>query len=168
MKEYFPEIFLTPKGRWQHSRIRQFSLSTSHRVWYWRQNTSLQLSASGYNNCLVLSDAAPVYSAAAVTVDRKLVNISEHRPATTKPGTMSGGYRPAKCDGMRVIAKCCGNIDHYRPDQRHYHHGAAVHNGRSYPECGQIVPALLRYSALSSRHYLYTTARVTEAAATPR
>ena len=39
--------------------------------------------------------------------------------------------------------KVLQNIDHYRPDQRHYHLGAAVHNGRSYPECGQIVPALL-------------------------
>ena len=65
---------------------------------------------------------------------------------------MSGGYRPAQCDGMRVIAKCCRNIDHYRPDQRHYHDGAAVHNGRSYPECGQIVPALTA-PLLATRHY---------------
>ena len=39
--------------------------------------------------------------------------------------------------------KVLQNIDHYPPDQRHYHQGAAVHNGPSYPECGQIVPALL-------------------------
>ena len=60
--------------------------------------------------------------------------------------------------------KVLQNIDHYPPDQRHYHHGAAVHTGPSYPECGQIVPALLssaQYSA--TRHYqadityIYTT-----------
>ena len=63
------------------------------------------------------------------------------------------------------------NIDHYPPDQRHYHQGAAVHNGPSYPECGQIVPALLSAPLLGIIKqilYLYTTARVTEAAATLR
>ena len=56
------------------------------------------------------------------------------------------------------------NIDHYPPDQRHYHQGAAVHNGPSYPECGQIVPALLTtilstplLGIIKQTHYLHYT-----------
>ena len=55
--------------------------------------------------------------------------------------------------------KVLQNIDHYPPDQRHYHHGQLCTLGPVTRNVDKLSPhcSVLHYTAISGRHYLHYT-----------
>ena len=101
-----------------------------------------------------------------MTVDRELVNSSKDQARDSVQV-----FRPAQCDGMRVIAKCCRILIITLLISVIIITGSCAQWAQS-PGMWTNCPRTAQYSA--TRHYqadityIYTTARVTEAAATLR